>query len=266
MTNLGYQDENRIAFLYRSTDGDKNVQSFNNCSDAYSVIFVTSGSGKCIVEGREFSLTAGSVIIAKPLEYYYVEITDSTRFAYYTLSFASENLTDANRDMLECAIGESRCLVFSDEAYKALLSAFERSQITARLFDIHAEAYYRTLLSEIICLFSIARISAELTDEGELGFRVIKYIGEYLTRDLTLDFLSKRFLVSKYYLCRAFKKHNGISVHGYIVQKRVLWAKRLIESGVGATIAAKRVGFCDYSAFYRAFVRIIGRPPFLTRT
>ena len=95
---------------------------------------------------------------------------------------------------------------------------------------------------------------------------MIKYIGEYITRDLTLDFLSKRFLVSKYYICRAFKKHNGISVHGYIVQKRIMLAKQLIESGIGAAVAAKQVGFCDYSAFYRAFVRIIGRPPFLTRT
>ena len=266
MTDLGYQNKNGIAFLYHSADSDEKVQSFNNCADAYNVVFVTNGSGKGVVEGREFPLTAGSVLVAKPLDYYYVEITDSARFAYYTLSFSSKDLIDANRDMLERVINESRCLHFLDESYNALLSAFERSQITCRLFDNHAEAYHLTLLSEIICLLSIARIVRETTDDSELGFRLIQYIGEYLTRDLTLEFLSRRFLISKYYLCRAFKKHNGISIHGYIVQKRVMLAKQLIESGVGAVVAAKRVGFYDYSAFYRAFVRIIGRPPFLTRT
>jgi AraC-like DNA-binding protein len=73
--------------------------------------------------------------------------------------------------------------------------------------------------------------------------------------------LAKRFFVSKYYLCRAFKKHNGISVHGYVNQKRVMYAKQLIESGETASSAAYRVGFGDYSAFYRAYVKIVGRSP-----
>ena len=266
MTEFGYQDKNRISFSYNSTDTDAKAQSFSNCDDTYNLVFVRGGSGKCVIEGREYPITAGSVLIAKPLEYYYVEIATDTHFAYYILSFSLEDLTDANREMLECATGECRCLCALDESYDALLSAFERLQTAARLFDTHVEAYCRTLLAEIICLLSIARISVDLTDEGDLGFKVIKYIGEYITRDLTLDFLSKRFLVSKYYICRAFKKHNGISVHGYIVQKRIMLAKQLIESGIGAAVAAKQVGFCDYSAFYRAFVRIIGRPPFLTRT
>ena len=36
----------------------------------------------------------------------------------------------------------------------------------------------------------------------------------WLLDDSNLDKLAKRFFVSKYHLCRAFKKHNGISVHG----------------------------------------------------
>ena len=82
-----------------------------------------------------------------------------------------------------------------------------------------------------------------------------------IEKDISLDMLAKRFFVSKYYLCRAFKKHNGISVHGYINQKRVMHAKELIESGETASGAAYRVGFGDYSAFYRAYVKIIGKSP-----
>ena len=89
----------------------------------------------------------------------------------------------------------------------------------------------------------------------------IRYLNENMTKDITLDDIATRFFVSKYYLCRAFKKHNGISIHGYINQKRVLYAKQLIESGESASGAAYRVGFGDYSAFYRAYVKIIGRSP-----
>ena len=71
MTDFGYQDKNRISFSYNSTDTDAKAQSFSNCGDTYNLVFVRSGSGKCVIEGREYPITAGSVLIAKPLEYYY---------------------------------------------------------------------------------------------------------------------------------------------------------------------------------------------------
>jgi AraC-like DNA-binding protein len=40
-----------------------------------------------------------------------------------------------------------------------------------------------------------------------------------------------------------------------------MYAKQLIESGETASGAAYKVGFGDYSAFYRAYVRIIGKAP-----
>ena len=265
MTDLGYQDKNRIAFSFDSTEANTKAHNFNHCRDAYNLVFVTNGSGKCVLEGEEYPLAAGTVIISKPLEYYYIEIDRGSRFERYVLELSSQDLTDANLELLEKSIGESRCLRFFGESYDTILSAFERSQAAMRLFDDRIDVYCYTLLSEIICLLSIARIEHSVTNEGELGFRVIKYVNEYLTRGLTLEFLSKKFFVSKYYLCRSFKKHNGISVHGYIVHKRVMLAKQLIESGTRAVAAARRVGFHDYSAFYRAFVRIIGQPPILTR-
>lgn len=265
MTNSGYQDKNRIAFSFDSTEADAQAQGFNHCRDTYNLIFVVNGSGRCVLEGREYPLTSGSVIISRPLEYYYIESDFDSRFDRYNIEFSSQDLTDSALEMLERAVDNSRCLRFSGESYDAALSAFERFSSAARLFDFGVETYCRTLLSEIICLLSIAQAAPSITDEGELGFKAIKYVNEYLTRDLTLEFLSNKFFVSKYYLCRAFKKHNGISIHGYIVYKRIMLAKQLIESGTRAVAAAKQVGFRDYSAFYRAFVRIIGRPPFLTR-
>ena len=40
-----------------------------------------------------------------------------------------------------------------------------------------------------------------------------------------------------------------------------MYAKELIEAGETASSAAYRVGFGDYSSFYRAYVKIVGEPP-----
>jgi AraC-like DNA-binding protein len=89
----------------------------------------------------------------------------------------------------------------------------------------------------------------------------VKYINDFIDKDNNLDFLSKKFFVSKYYLCHTFKKYTGVSIHSYINHKRVIYAKQLIDEGETASGAAYRVGFGDYSAFYRAYVKILGVPP-----
>ena len=117
---------------------------------------------------------------------------------------------------------------------------------------------------DVKCHFIDVSVVESLIDEYQkyaLDDLAVKYLNEHIDRDVSLDKLAKKFYVSKYYLCRAFKKHNGISVHGYINQKRVMYAKQLIESGETASAAAYRVGFGDYSAFYRAYVKIVGRAP-----
>ena len=110
-------------------------------------------------------------------------------------------------------------------------------------------------------MLSFVRNERISRDEFELGARVLKYVNEFLVRDLSLDVIAKRFFVSKFYLCRAFKKYTGASIHSYVTHKRVVYAKHLIESGETASGAAYKVGFGDYSAFYRAYVKIFGKPP-----
>ena len=138
---------------------------------------------------------------------------------------------------------------------------FERFASIASYPDNEKDVCARLYIAELLVLLSAKHSDFYLRDDCELGARVIRYLNQNMDRDISLDKLAKRFFVSKYYLCRAFKKHNGISIHGYINHKRVMYAKQLIEAGETASGAAYRVGFGDYSAFYRAYVKLIGRAP-----
>ena len=139
--------------------------------------------------------------------------------------------------------------------------AFERFEHAVTLPEDERQAFVKVLLAEIIILLSASAGERMQHTEEELGARVIRYLNSHIEHNINLDKLAKRFFVSKYYLCRAFKKHNGISIHGYIIQKRIAYAKQLIESGETASGAAYKVGFGDYSAFYRAYVKIVGTAP-----
>jgi AraC-like DNA-binding protein len=151
---------------------------------------------------------------------------------------------------------------YSPEAISpSIYSAFERFKEQTKLFEGERSIYVRLLLSELIILLSSARKEFISHNDEELGSKVARYINEHIEENISLDEVARKFFISKYYLCRLFKKYSGVSVHAYITQKRVLYAKQLIESGQTASGAAYKVGFGDYSAFYRAYVKQIGKTP-----
>lgn len=82
---------------------------------------------------------------------------------------------------------------------------------------------------------------------------VLRYIGENLTDDLSVDALANRFYLSRYYLMHRFKTVTGYTLHQYITQKRMLLAGELIRAGVPVMKAAEQAGFSEYSTFLRAF-------------
>ncbi|MBQ9010818.1 MAG: helix-turn-helix transcriptional regulator [Clostridia bacterium] len=84
---------------------------------------------------------------------------------------------------------------------------------------------------------------------------VIRYINDHILDSLTLDSLAEHFYISKYTLLHEFKSYANISVHQYILFKRVTYAQHLMQHGISPGLAAKQSGFNDYAGFYRAFIR-----------
>ena len=84
---------------------------------------------------------------------------------------------------------------------------------------------------------------------------IIRYINDHILEPLSLDSLADRFYISKYTLLHEFKNYANISVHQYILYKRILYARQLMQNGISPGNAAKQSGFNDYVGFYRAFVR-----------
>ena len=235
-----------------------------HCHDRYEILYLASGSGKCVIEGRDVELQPSSVIIVKPLAYHNLSLDPDAAYERYVVQFGPASLVGESADIFysmfpdEEGAGSLFCYKTIDAS---VASFFERFDTVTLLPEPKRNTYMRLLISQLVVMLSAAPDARTYYDRIELGARVIEYLNGNFDRNISLDELSKRFFVSKYYLCRAFKKHNGISVHGYINQKRIMHAKQLIEFGETASGAAYKVGFGDYSAFYRAYVKLIGKSP-----
>lgn len=121
------------------------------------------------------------------------------------------------------------------------------------------------LLGEL--LICINRILYDLQNQSApvssnmLYLNVCDHIHHHLEEDLSLDALADLFFVSKYHLSHIFKENMGISLHQYILKKRLHACKNGLLSGFPPSQLFLQYGFRDYSSFYRAFCKEYGMSP-----
>lgn len=89
----------------------------------------------------------------------------------------------------------------------------------------------------------------------------IAYIEQHLTEEITLDILAEHFHHNGTYMSRCFKNITGISLHQYIIRKRISLAKKYLNEGCSPIDACYLSGFNDYSNFSRTFTKHVGESP-----
>ena len=90
---------------------------------------------------------------------------------------------------------------------------------------------------------------------------IIAYINHDLTEIKNMEFIEQNFYFSRSYLNRIFKKATGSTIWDYIIVKRLMRARMLIQSGKSASYVCLKCGFADYSSFYRQYKQRFGISP-----
>ena len=98
-------------------------------------------------------------------------------------------------------------------------------------------------------------------DTDNLIPKVISYINKNFTGKITLEDLENEFFVSKYHLCREFKKTTGHTIIGYVNNKRLAKVKELYKEGSSINKICVEAGFSSYSSFYKAYLKEYGIIP-----
>lgn len=246
-----------------SSEGFSDRLLGDHCHDKYEITYILS-SGKYIVEGSEQKVSSGTLVFIRPMSFHKVFLDINENTEVFTLHFSRDGIGDAVASILDSLVKEGEGygrFYTAGQLSDGIISTFDRFEMALELGDTERHAYIQALLSEVIVLLSAAEGEKTSHSSEELGARVAKYLNSHIEKNISLDRLARRFFVSKYHLCRAFKSYSGTTVHAYVNQKRIMYAKGLIESGITALGAAERVGFGDYSAFYRAFVKVVGKSP-----
>ncbi len=237
-----------------------------HCHDFYELLYILQGSGKYIVEGIEYPIHPHALFLVPPYEYHYVYPNGNRTYERIVIHFDKAILPDTVKELslLHQKSGTYFSLQSTDTPVRAsfdILRVLEDFSDETRSAHPENNILLCSTLSQILLLLTHEHSIPPDTEDSGTVRRIIEYLNLHLTEELSLDTIAKEFFVSKYHLCRLFHNQTGASIFTYFNTKRMALAKQLLHDGNNATAVAAKLGYKDYSSFYRAYRKQTGESP-----
>lgn len=266
-----YMLRDDFEVFYYSDTRFRSVGSHSH--DYYELYFYEEGAVTMEIDGRGYPLRPGDVIVIPPGVDHRALLTDPEkpyrRFVFWQKPAFLEALEARSPDygyLLRRAEDRGRYVYHFD------LSTFNaiRTRLFVLLDEIHANRFGKETaidlnISELLLYLSRTVYEQEQRrNKKEQLSRyeaITRYIDAHLDEPLSLDTLARQFYLSKYYLVHLFRENTGLSLHQYILKKRLSACCDAMQGGAAVGEAYRQCGFRDYSAFYRAFRKEYGMSP-----
>lgn len=249
---------------------------FLHAHRTYELYYFISGDCYYTVEGTDYPLTPGCFLLMRSGEAHTLHVRSEDPYERITVNFAPSAIPLLGKEIGELfcdrPLGKYNLYIPSEES-----AIFLRSCMLKLSKEAAAENSEGRMISNLMpVLAELYNIKEALTDDitqftlpsqgsSETVSKIIEYINANLVTIKGLDELEKEFFFSKSYINRIFKESTGSSVWDYIVLKRLLLSRSLLQNGKQANIVASECGFCDYSSFYRQFKQRFGISPLSAR-
>lgn len=147
---------------------------------------------------------------------------------------------------------------------RELRESFQRGckESEKRLPGWEAALYGNTnlLLTQVMRAMN-GRGEPPLREKTELLDELLSYVSEHLQERITVSDTAWKLHVSESTVTHLCRKRLGLSFYRYVTQQRLDRARRLMLGNEDLSAVAEQSGFCDYTAFFRAFKQEYGLSP-----
>lgn len=232
---------------------------------SYLFFIVLSGSGVLEYRNKTHTLQTGDCVFINCEESYAHTTNEESLWSIKWAHFYGENIPGIYEKYLE----RGGAPVFhpnNSERYTGLL---DQLFITAS-----SEDYLRDMkINESLASLLTAIMEMSWQPENQAALRrgsgreytlqdIKDYLDEHWKEKFSLDDLSEKFFINKFYLTRLFKNQYGVSILNYILRIKITHAKQQLRF-TNKTIEAVGIdcGFEDANYFSRSFKKVEGITP-----
>ncbi len=254
-----------FSYIHSISHGE-NVSASHIDKDLFSVFILLDGEIDYIIEGKRLHLSPKDMLLVGNNELHQSIFKKGLECEYILLMlnldfFIKHNCTELSDIFFNLAHGSDNIIKGERVVESGIYN------IVNRLDSYAGEENPNLVVVSSVIIELLYNLDRQVTKSGKQNFKqerikdIIEYINANLTEKISLEDIAARFYLTRQYLCRLFKQSTGFTVNKYISYKRIVLVRELHLGGMPLSIACERAGFGDYSAFYRAYSKIIHEPP-----
>lgn len=255
------------GYVYNFNTSD-NYDFSSHLHSCYEFIHVIRGHLLYTVEGSEYILDDGDIIMTNPSELHSFSFPQGGKYQREFLHIYPGFL-DKYPEVISGL--NSRKAGYFNHIPKSTVEKYGIDRIFREMekwcaapseeTDFMMLALTLQLIGTIHCIQRREMPQRKAVVTNERNNAVCDYIDRHFREDITLDTLANSLFMSRSHMSRLFKKEMGMTIKAYLAMRRIRNAKNLIMQGQPITAVYTDSGFCDYSTFYRTFIKYAGMPP-----
>jgi AraC-like DNA-binding protein len=242
--------------------------------DSFEILFTLSNTTKFFVEDAMYDVEKNDLFIMNDMELHKTIAPKDVVYDRYIIMFHPkyvDGFSTASTNPLKCFLDRDKNFInrrsLSEDQSHALISLLKKVEFYHKNITYASDLYKKIAFIELLLFVNSlyenhnAQKSSSTTADFKKVELILEYINQHLHEDLSLDNLSKIFFLSKYYIGHIFKANTGFSVTEYIINRRILKSRELLQQDLSISEIALRVGFRNECHFIRTFKSYVGISP-----
>jgi len=258
-------------------DEDGYIYSFNTSRSynfsshlhaCYEFIHIVRGNIMYTVEGNDYMLKDGDLIMTKPVELHSFSFPKEGEYQREFLHIYPgfiKDIPELARFLEAREAGQYNKIPAEivqkygiDEIFRGIEKVCtDKTPET----DVLVLSYSIQLIAKLRQVMRSEKPEKNMTGNNKKTEAIHDYIDSNFKRSISLDDIAAALYASPSYLSRMFRRETGMTIKSYLNMRRVTHAKSLIMQGQPISRLFYECGFNDYSTFYRAFTKYVGMTP-----
>lgn len=225
---------------------------------SYELYYLVKGEREYFIGDRFFKITAGDLVLIPGKILHRTAGEGGLRYlVHFSRGFVEKFFTQTAlepllKDQAVVFRGESREVNQIQSILNVMLSEFIQAERERIPQNEPLQAGYLYQLLFLVAYSNNTYVPYDYADERLT--KIIQYINENYSHIDDIEEVAEQFFISKFYLCRFFKKKLGISLVSYLNKIKVREACQMIRGGENnLTEIAIKCGFNSSSYFCKVF-------------
>lgn len=263
-----------ILFIFKKKTDKNDIVPVTkyHCHDFLELSIVMDGEVEYHIEGMDYLLKKGDVLLANPGVYHKEIINDKSKNTMLYIAINNFSLSNIRENYIDNK-GMGPIVTFknyNNEFLSCCEELIEEQNLKKKGYELILKSLVMKLL--VILCREIEGDEVSPQEEHTYSFKIsekqnmvkeiIEYIDKHYKNNISLDKIAKNMYVSPVYISKIFKEETGESPINHLIKVRLSKAEWLLKNtNMSIRAVAESVGYKDAYHFSKSFKKNYGISP-----